>query len=236
MTLTGVQWGAEFTRWVTAPWILLLIPTAILVNSITGIGPFPELDGSGLEQAGRYPGLVWLPALVDGLTHAVVFVTALTAFAVLRTRWPVRSAALLVFGALQMLFGMAKAVTSGYIATGLGAAYLSADAAARASFLPAGIVAGNLRTGLQDMDTYAVVVLVLLFAVLPRPSRIPRAVRIIGPVIAVALSVADPLLSLVGVHDAPTFFLVIVLFPPYFFILGTWLKRKASMAPGGAEI
>jgi hypothetical protein len=185
----------------------------------------PNLNRAGLEQAGRYPSLLTIPSLVDGATHVFAFVSALTVFAVVRARWPVRSALLLVLAALQMAFGMDKAVTTSYIATSLGAAYLSANQASSAAFLPVGVAASALRTGLQEMDTYSVVAMLILLSVLPVASSLPRAVRIIGGLIAGAL-VVDGLLGLFGLQT-PLFFLVIVLYPAYFFILGSWLKSQA---------
>src|SRR5205807_9402960 len=53
--ISALWLGAGFTRWVTAPAILLLIPLGFLVQSVTGTEMLPALDSAGLKQAGHYP-------------------------------------------------------------------------------------------------------------------------------------------------------------------------------------
>src|SRR5207249_11275975 len=66
---------AEFTRWITAPWILLVIASIIGVQILTGTEAFHALDRTGLEHAGHFGGLVTTASMLDGTNHLVFFVT-----------------------------------------------------------------------------------------------------------------------------------------------------------------
>src|SRR5439155_4747481 len=58
---------AAFTRWITAPWILLVIASGIAVQILTGTEPFHVLNQAGLEQAGHFGGLVATASMLDGV-------------------------------------------------------------------------------------------------------------------------------------------------------------------------
>ena len=133
-----------------------------------------------------------------------------------------RAALVLVLGAISLAFGLTKAITTSYLATTLGAAYL-AEPTEQTNLLAAGKVADGLRAGLQDMDTYPLVAIWVLLSLLPASAGLGRATRIMGWVLASAL-ILDGVLHLVGV-DTPIFVVVVVVSPPYFFLLGSWLKR-----------
>src|SRR3977135_2318543 len=76
---------------------------------------------------------------------------------------------------------------------------------------------------LQDMDTYPLVAIWVLLSLLPaRPGR-GRAARIWGGILASAL-ILGGLLQLVGI-DNPLCLVVVLIAPPYFLLLGSWLKR-----------
>ena len=213
---------AEFTRWITAPWILLVIASIIGVQILTGTEPFHPLDRTGLEHAGHFGGLVTTASLLDGTNHFVFFVTWVAVFIAILRVWPVRAALVLVLGAISLAFGLAKGITTSYLATTLGAAYL-ANPTEQTSLLAAGKVADGLRAGLQDMDTYPLVAIWVLLSLLPASAGLGRAARIMGWVLASAL-ILDGVLHLVGV-DSPLFAVVVVVSPPYFFLMGSWLKR-----------
>ena len=213
---------AAFTRWITAPWILLVLASGIAVQSLTGTEAFHVLDQAGLEQAGHFGGLVATATMFDGANHLVFFVTWVAVFIAIFRMWPVRAALVMVLGAISLTFGLTKAITTSYLATTLGAAYL-AEPTERASLLTAGKVADGLRAGLQDMDTYPLVAIWVLLSLLPASAGLGRAARIMGWVLASAL-LLDGVLHLVGV-DSPLFLVVIVVSPPYFFVLASWLKR-----------
>jgi len=213
---------AGFTRWITAPWILLVIASAITVQRVTGTDAFHSLDQAGLEQAGRFAGLVTTASMLDGANHLVFFVTWVGVFIATFKTWPVRAALVLVLGAMSLAFGLTKAITTSYIATSLGARYL-ADPSAKESLFAAGKVADGLRAGLQDMDTYPLAAIWVLLALLPSAARLGRAVRIMSWALASAL-ILDGVVHLVGV-DSPLFVVVVAVSPPYFFLMGSWLKR-----------
>jgi len=213
---------AGFTRWITAPWILVVIASAITVQRLTGTDAFHSLDQAGLEQAGRFAGLVTTASMLDGANHLVFFVTFVGVFIATFKMWPVRAALVLVLGAMSLAFGLTKAITTSYIATSLGARYL-AEPTAKESLFAAGKLADGLRAGLQDMDTYPLAAIWVLLALLPSAAGLGRAVRIMGWVLAAAL-VFDGVLHLAGI-DSPFFVVVVLVSPPYFFILGNWLKR-----------
>ncbi|TMF35489.1 MAG: hypothetical protein E6I27_15370 [Chloroflexi bacterium] len=116
---------AAFTRWITAPWILLVIASGIAVQILTGTEPFHVLNQAGLEQAGHFGGLVATASMLDGANHVVFFVTWVAVFIAIFRMWPVRAALVLVLGAISLAFGLTKAITTSYLATTLGAAYLA---------------------------------------------------------------------------------------------------------------
>jgi hypothetical protein len=213
---------AEFTRWITATWILLVTASIIGVQILTGTEPFHALDRAGLEHAGHFGGLVTTASMLDGTNHLVFFVTWVAVFVAILRVWPVRAALVLVLGAISLAFGLAKAITTSYLATTLGGAYL-AEPSELASLLAAGKVADGLRAGLQDMDTYPLVAIWVLLSLLPASAGLGRAVRIMGWILASAL-ILGGLLQLVGI-DTPLFLVVVLISPPYFFLLGSWLKR-----------
>jgi len=213
---------AEFTRWITAPWILLVIASIIGVQILTGTEAFHALDRTGLEHAGHFGGFVTTASMLDGTNHLVFFVTWVAVFIAFLRVWPVRAALVLVLGAISLAFGLTKGITTSYLATALGAAYL-ANPTEQTSLLAAGKVADGLRAGLQDMDTYPLVAIWVLLSLLPASAGLGRATRIMGWVLASAL-ILDGVLHLVGV-DSPLFVVVVVVSPPYFFLLGSWLKR-----------
>jgi len=213
---------AEFTRWITAPWILLVIASIIKVQILTGTEPFHPLDRTGLEHAGHFGGLVTTASMLDGTNHLVFFVTWVAVFIAFLRVWPVRAALVLVLGAISLAFGLTKGITTSYLATTLGAAYL-ANPTEQTSLLAAGKVADGLRAGLQDMDTYPLVAIWVLLSLLPASAGLGRVARIMGWIVASAL-ILDGLLHLVGI-DSPLFLVVVLISPPYFFLLGSWLKR-----------
>ena len=73
------------------------------------------------------------------------------------------------------------------------------------------------------MDTYPLVAIWVLLSLLPASAGLGRVARIMGWIVASAL-ILDGLLQLVGI-DTPLFLVVVLISPPYFFLLGSWLKR-----------
>ncbi len=146
------------------------------------------------------------------------FVTFVAVFAVLRRRWPVRATLIVVGAAWQLVVGFTKALTSVYITTSLGALYLATPLSGKGAFLPVGTLAQGLRQGLQDMDTYGVVAVWLLIALLPRATGMPRLIRWLGVAISVAILLPW------GNFGFP---LAILLLAVWAISLGLWLKRQA---------
>jgi len=145
------------------------------------------------------------------------FVTFVAVFAVLRRRWPVRATLIVVGAAWQLVVGFTKALTSVYIIPSLGTLYLATPLSGRGAFLPVGTLAQGLRQGLQDMDTYGVVAVWLMIALLPGATSMPRLVRWLGVVISVAI-------LLPWDYGFP---LAILLAAVWAISLGLWLKRQA---------
>jgi hypothetical protein len=209
---------AFFTMVVTAFYPLLFLGAGFLTIRLTGDIGIPDLSTrAGLAYAGRFPTAVMIGCLADGFSHVTFFVTFVAVFAVLRSRWPVQATLVVVGAVWQLVVGFSKALTSVYIATSLGALYLAAPLSGRGAFLPVGTLAQGLRQGLQDMDTYGVVAVWLLVALLPRATGIPRLVRWLGGVMSVAI-------ILPWDYGFP---LAILLLPVWAISLGLWLKRQA---------
>ncbi len=215
--------AAIFTMAVTGPYAVLFLVALFLSIGITGNAFFPDLTTSaGLDYAGRFPVAVLIGYIGDPLEQVAIFVSFAAVFAVLQKRWPVWAHLLLILGAWQMILGLTKALTSVDMATSLGASYLAANAVGKAALLPLGGVVGGLRQGLQDMDTYGLIVAWVLIALLPKATGMPRWVRWLS----LAMSVAFLLpFGPIG------FFIFTLLIPFWAILLGRWLLRQATGTP-----
>ena len=210
--------AAFFTMAVTGFYPLLFLGAGFLSLLLTGDFPIPDLSTrAGLAYAGQFPTAATIGSLADGFSHVVFFVTFVAVFAVLRRRWPVRATLIVVGAAWQMVVGLTKALTSVYIIPSLGTLYLATPLSGRGAFLPVGTLAQGLRQGLQDMDTYGVVAVWLMIALLPGATSMPRLVRWLGVVISVAI-------LLPWDYGFP---LAILLAAVWAISLGLWLKRQA---------
>lgn len=225
----GVRLGALFTMWIAAPWALLVFPLAIIVQNVTGAGPYHPLDAVGLEQAGKFPAMIMLEHAFDGFWHFAFFLPLLAVTVAIARRWPTRAALLFFLAAASLLFGWAKTLIAIYTVLPLGTHYMAADAAGKAAILATGTSYDGLYTGLQSMDTYPIVLAFILVALLPAESGLSRWIRGLGWVLAVTLGVPfDDLLGL----SMPVFFLVgIVVLPAFFILLGRWLIRVPISSP-----
>jgi len=203
----AIQFGANWTL-ITSPYLILYFVIVLMI----GLGD-SEGIGKTLAFAGTSPIAFGTTVLLDGLFHVLFMVTAVTLFAVLRVRWPVRASLILVGGTWQMLMGFTKTLSTLYTFTSLGAAYLAGDTALRATLLPVAIGADGLRQALQQMDSFGVAIVWILLAVLPPDSMLPRAVRWLGWILAIALLGPDP-----------GFLFVLLLGPVWLFLTGRWLK------------
>lgn len=211
--------AAFFTIAVTAFYPLLFLGVGFLFLQLTGNFPLPDLSmTAGLAYAGQFPTATIIGSVADGFGHVVFFVTFVAVFAVLRRSFPVRATLIVVAAAWQMIVGLTKALTSAYIIPSLGTLYLATPLSGRGAFLPVGTLAQGLRQGLQDMDTYGVVAVWLMVALLPGATGMPRLVRWLGVVMAIAI--LQP-------WSEFGFPLALLLAAVWAILLGLWLKRQA---------
>ncbi|HEX6554325.1 MAG TPA: hypothetical protein VF026_16285 [Ktedonobacteraceae bacterium] len=215
----ALRLAAFFTMTVTAFYPLLFLGAGFLILQLTGDFGIPDLSTrAGLAYAGRFPTAATIGSLADGFSHVAFFVTFVAVFAVLRRSFPVRATLIVVGAAWQLVVGFTKALTSVYIITSLGTLYLATPLSGRAAFLPVGTLAQGLRQGLQDMDTYGVIAVWLLLALLPAATGMPRLVRWLGVVMTIAI--LQPWWDF-------GFPLALLLAAVWAISLGLWLKRQA---------
>jgi hypothetical protein len=199
-------------------WSMIISPYLILYfGLIIALGQANNATVSQeLEFAGRNPFGFGINVFLDGFFHVLFFVTVTALFIVLRKRWPVMAALILVFGAWQMFIGFTKALNSFIALTTLGNAYLGADPTQRIALQSAAMGVDGLRMALQWMDSLGVMMVWILVSLLPAAAGIPRVVRWLGWVMAAAILSPDP-----------AFLLVVLLSPVWLFFLGRWLRRLA---------
>jgi len=216
----GLRIAGNFTLSVTAFYGILLIGAIFLSIALTGNVFFPDLGTSdGLTYAGQHPIALAFGYIADALDGAVFFVTIAAVYATLRTRWPMWAQLILIGGVGALIAVWAKALVSLDVDSSLGASYLAASAAGKAALLPLGEMAAGIRQGLQDLDTYPLLAAWILIAILPKATRMPRLVRWLGVVMAVAFLLPF----------GPIGFLIASLVTPAWAIpLGRWLKREAT--------
>ncbi len=200
-----------------------------LVNILAFLA-FPNLSKgyaiftSGLatmQLAGTQPSVMLATLVFEGLGyHVFYFGIAVGLFVLLRSRWPVGATLLLVAGTWQMLFGVVKEFATFFMFQPLGAAYITGDAALRASLLPIAESYFGLRNALQYMDGSGIAAILIVASLLPAAVGVSRLVRWLGwpIVISVFLSVVP----------SPVFFVAAVLFPFWSLFLGLWMLRMAT--------
>ena len=204
----SIRFGATWTMAIS-PYMILYFIMVILV----GAG---DTEGivSTLEFAGDAPLAFRATVFLDGFFHALFFVTVVTLFVVLRENFPIRASLLLVCGAWQMLFGFSKGLISAYVFPQLGEAYLAADTVLRSALIPTAGAMDGLRNALQWMDSLGVLFVWALVLLLPQSVGLSRSVRWLGWVMVVGI-----------LFPGPGFLLVILLSPPWLFLLGRWMKK-----------
>ena len=213
---TSIRFGANWTLLSSA---YLIVVGVVLIAA----GGFEMLTGEiepWLQIAGNRPVFFAAGVLLDGLFHAVFFVTVVTLYTFMRERMPIRAILLLVFGAWQMILGLTKGFSSLLTFAALGEAYVAADPALQAVLIPVAEGQYGLRLALQIMDSFGIVGVWLLVSLLPARTGIPRSVRWLGWILTLAAVAAMPV--------GPSFMLVILLFPVWLFIMGRWLKSQVS--------
>jgi hypothetical protein len=217
-----VPFGYE--RWVRfgANWTMIISQYMILYFIMVIM--FGTLDDSNnmagtLEFAGKSPIPYIAVVFLDGLFHALAFITFLTLFTMLRVTFPVQANLILVCGVWQMLMGFTKGMIASYVFPRLGMAYLTADVTVRSALIPMANAMDGLRMALQWMDSLGVMFVWILVSLLPQSSDLPRPIRWLGWIMAFGILVPEWIF--------PGFMLVILLSPPSLFLLGRWMKRLA---------
>jgi hypothetical protein len=193
-----------------SPYLILYF---VLVFALGGASMGSSSVGATLQFAGKSLLVFGAIIVLDGLFHVLFFVTVVTLFAALRSRWPVRASLLLVFGAWQMVVGFTKALSSWCTFMHLGAAYVGGGETLRETLLPVAAGEFGLRDALQWMDSLGVLAVWLRVSLLPAVAGLPRAVRWLGWVMVVAI-----------LSPGPAFLAVVLLSLPWLLPLGRWLK------------
>ncbi len=216
----GLRIAGNFTLSVTAFYDLVLLGAIFASIALTGNAFFPDLGtNAGLAYTAQYPTAVTFGYIGDAVGNTVVVVTIAAVFVALRTRWPMWAQLILLAGFGSLLAVWGKALVSIDMAGSLSASYLAAGTVGKAALLPLGGVAAAIRQGLQDLDTYSLIVAWILIAFLPKATGMPRLVRWVG----VAISVGYVLpFGPIG------FFIATVLTPAWAIPLGLWLRREAT--------
>jgi len=208
-----VHFGANWTM-VISPYLTLYF---IMVIALGAGGDNSNNMDALLKTAGSSPISYIAVVFLDGLFHALVFITFVALFASLRESFPVQANLILVCGAWQMLMGFTKGLIASFVFTRLGTAYLAADGALQAAFIPTAMAMDSLRNALQWMDSLGVMFVWILVSLLPQSTHLPRSVRWLGWIMAFGIIVPEWIF--------PGFVLVILLSPPWLFLLGRWMKR-----------
>jgi hypothetical protein len=209
-----VRFGANWTM-IISPYLILYFIMVIVLGAVDD----SNNKAGTLEFAGKSPIPYIAVVFLDGLFHALAFVTFLTLFTVLRLNFPVQANLILVCGAWQMLMGFTKGLIASYIFPRLGMAYLAADPTLRSVLIPVASAMDGLRMALQWMDSLGVMFGWILISLLPQASKLPRPIRWLGWIMAFGILVPESIF--------PGFALVILLSPPWMFLLGRWMKRLA---------
>jgi hypothetical protein len=202
-----------------AIWTMMISPYLILyIILIIAIGPADDANpASLLTFAGNSPLAFQASVFLDGLFHALFFITVIALFAALREQYPVQANLILVCGAWQMLMGFTKGMIASIVFPQLGSQYITADAVVQAAYIPAATAMNSLHDALQWMDSLGVMFVWILIALLPNRTGLPNPVRWLGWVMTFGILVPESLF--------PGFLLVIVFSAPWLFMLGRWMKR-----------
>jgi hypothetical protein len=207
--------------------VLVYIALALIAGMIAIAENLPAKFGGGgddtsifatlLESTGKSPNMYIAVVFLDGLFHALAFITFLTLFTLLRLSFPVQANLILLCGAWQMLMGFTKGLIASYVFPRLGMAYLASDPTLRSVLIPVAGTMDGLRNALQWMDALGVMFGWILVSLLPQSSHLPRSIRWLGWIMAFGILVPEWIF--------PGFLLVILLSLPWLFLLGRWMKR-----------
>ena len=179
-----VRFGANWTM-IISPYLIFYFILVIALGSSDDSNNLAAL----LMSAGRSPVPYIAVVFLDGLFHALAFVTFITLFTVLHVAFPVQANLILVCGVWQMLMGFTKGLIASYVFPRLGLAYLAADPALRSALIPVASAMDGLRTAMQWMDSLGVMFGWILVSLLPQSSNLPRPIRWLGWIMAVGILV-----------------------------------------------
>jgi len=208
----AIRFGARWTMLIS-PYMILYFILIVLLEGGNSSGDL----AAELGFAGSSPIAYEAIAILDGLFHALFFITTVTLFAVLRSAYPVQASLILVCCAWQMVIGFTKGLFASFTFTGLGAAYINADQTFRATLIAIASAANGLHNALQWMDSFGSMFVWILVALLPPSTGLPRSVRWLGWIMT--LGILSP---------GPGFLLVVLLSPFWLFLLGRWMKSTPS--------
>jgi hypothetical protein len=208
----AVRFGAHWTMTIS-PYMILYF---ILILLLEGGDSSGDLTAQ-LSFAGSSPLAFQVIAILDGLFHALFFITTVTLFAILRLARPVQASLILVCGAWQMVIGFTKGLFSSFTFTSLGAAYINADETFRATLIAIASAADGLHSALQWMDSFGSMFVWILVVLLPPSTGLPRSVRWLGWIMTIGILI-----------PGPGFLLVVLLSPFWLFLLGRWMKGTLS--------
>ena len=211
-----------YERWIRfgANWTMIISPYLILyfiMVIVLGAADDANNMAGTLEFAGKSPVPYIATVFLDGLFHALAFITFVALFTALRSTFPVQANLILVCGTWQMLMGFTKGLIASFVFPRLGLAYLAADPTLRSALIPVASAMDGLRMALQWMDSLGVMFGWILVSLLPQSSNLPRLVRWLGWIMAFGILVPEVIF--------PGFALVILLSPLWLFLLGRWMKR-----------
>src|SRR5215216_2398734 len=160
-----VRFGAKWTM-IISPYLILYFIMVIVLGTVDDSN---NMAGT-LEFAGKSPIPYIAVVFLDGLFHALAFVTFMTLFTALRLNFPVQANLILVCGAWQMLMGFTKGLIASFVFPRLGIAYLAADPALRSALISMAGAMDGLRMAMQWMDSLGVMFGWILISLLPQSS------------------------------------------------------------------
>jgi hypothetical protein len=207
-----IRFGANWTMLIS-PYMILYFILVILIGSADVTGNV----ASTLEFAGKSRLAFQATTLLDGLFHVLFFVSVITLYIAIRQAYPVRASLLLVCGTWQMLIGFTKGLFASFAFPQLGSAYLTADPTLRASIIVTADAMEALHNAMQWMDSLGVMFVWIIVSLLPSTLSLPRGVRWLGWIMAIAILSPDP-----------AFLLVVLLSPFWLFMLGRWMKSLSQ--------
>lgn len=216
----ALRFGALWTM-IISPYLIFYFIVIILIGGSADNGSLAQT----LEFAGSAPFAFDTTIFLDGLFHVLFIVPVITLFGILRQNWPVRAHLILAAGVWQMVMGFTKALITIMSFNRLGAAYIHAGSSLQSFLIPVAASQDGVRMAMQWMDSLGVLCIWVLVSWLPSAAGLPRIVRWLGWIMAVAILSPDP-----------AFLLVILLSPAWLFLLGRWMKNLVPSSEAMSDL